>query len=66
MERITRQLDQWPCRARKCKVQEWFENLFGDGDDYTEMACDGCPFEEVYARCGAYEDMLEKEGVFDE
>lgn len=68
MERLTRPLDNFPCRlAKGCTAEDWMEDVTG----YTvfdwktkkgENICTHCPFEKIINRLGFYEDLEEMMG----
>ena len=61
MNRLTRPLDQWPCRlAKACTAEEWFYDHLDLGDSFNGDLCEDCPFMEIINRLGFYEDLFEK------
>ena len=60
MERLTRPLDNYPCRIKECYAEDWMMNLYDNEypPSSTEM-CDSCPFMAIVNRLAEYEDSEE-------
>lgn len=61
--RMTRKLDEYPCRIIDCYAEEWMTEVTGI-DFYNwksdKNPCDNCPFEKYINRLGEVEDMIER------
>ena len=58
--RLTRKIDEWPCRiAGGCPAEEWIHTVTGTYD-YIEEPCDYCPFKKFINKLAEYEDEAEK------
>jgi hypothetical protein len=63
MRRLTRHIDEFPCRvADGCKMEDYLEEHNIDIEEDGDI-CKGCPFLSVFDRMGQYEDFLEKDGL---
>lgn len=60
MERLTRHLDNYPCRVNRCKAEEWMESIYGECVDFDADICEDCPFESYINKLAEYEDMAEQ------
>ena len=59
MSRMTRPKDNWDCRIRECRAEEWMGDLFGHYPRADDI-CSNCPFFEHIKRLAEYEDLVEK------
>lgn len=62
MKRLTRHLDEFPCRlAESCQAEEWMRSLYKEYPPEAMMTvCDNCPFETIINRLAEYEDQDER------
>lgn len=59
MSRMTRPKDNWDCRIRECKAEEWMRDIYRHYPR-AEDICSICPFFEHIKRLAEYEDLVEK------
>ena len=63
MERLTRPIDEYPCRLKDvCGAEKWIEEVSGYSmyNWKSEVAvCENCPFEKIINRLGELEDKEE-------
>jgi len=60
MIRLTKNLDEWECRAGECKVEDWIEHISGVNClDWEHDCCDSCPFMVFINKLAEYEDKEE-------
>ena len=60
-ERLTRPLDEFPCRANNCIAEEWMEMVTETSVySWSQYICDFCPFEKYINKLAEYEDKEEK------
>lgn len=59
MKRLTRHIDEYPCRIIDCSVEDWIEDLTGV-IVYNKGVCDQCPFEKYINRLAELEDETER------
>lgn len=60
MTRLTRRLDNYPCRIKGCKAEEWMKSVYGKYVDFDDDVCKDCPFEKYINKLAEYEDMADK------
>lgn len=59
MSRMTRPKDNWDCRIRECRAEEWMRDVYGHYPR-AEDICSICPFFKHIKRLAEYEDLVEK------
>ena len=60
MRRLTRHIDDYPCRIANCLAEDWIEDLTGVIVYNWEEACSQCPFEKYINRLAELEDEAER------
>ena len=60
-ERLTRHIDEYPCRIKDgCPAEEWIEKVSEtDASDWYISECEDCPFEKYINKLAEYEDKEE-------
>lgn len=59
MKRLTRPIDNFPCRlAGPCVAEDWMKNIYNEYPPLKgKSICDNCPFETIINRLAEYEDQ---------
>ena len=59
-KRLTRHVDEFPCRIEECTAGEWIEKISGtNAFCWDTSECVGCPFEKYINKLAEYEDKEE-------
>lgn len=59
-KRLTRHIDNFPCRIENCYAEEWIEKISKTSAfDWDKSECEGCPFEKYINKLAEYEDKEE-------
>lgn len=63
MKRLTKHIDEYPCRIANCLAEDWIENLTGVtvyNWKSDEDVCNQCPFKKYINRLAEFEDETER------